>query len=523
MQQNYNKKRKLNKLRASLLMLMMVCFALPVKAQQTIIWMKEGRTELVAGQTYYFYDSQGPAEPSTPLDDGTGMKVNYWDKWYIAPETYTHTFVAPNSAPYVKVAFKKYTAYDWSDEGDYQAVPPASPYNCQSIGEWALRLNDDVLSAYEGTAVVDDNLIGEYTGNTKTEFTVIAQGAITFHFVSNDLFREEGWSAEVTAVGEITPQAPFMRRSTCNDAIELESTTPGATIYYTTSGNFPEPGDPLNGVEEYDGTPIEWGEGDLTVMAISVLDGERSDVTERTFSSADRIPNINTTQYTPGLIRVPGTNTVRITCPSVPSGLNETFVVYYTDGITALGEPSATNYSMKLIFVNANADLEDDGPKTLNVHRTRVYEFECTNPNAVFQAKIYGFTCLNLQSPVTDQLVFGNILVDDPKITFETTNDPNNGDGTATITCLFQGATPTIYYTTDGSEPDPENVGGTNPTQEYAALHNLPGTSGSDMHNVNNLHCLGGVAFEEKLETVQDYISRIKSGEGFTPLPPKLY
>ena len=58
---------------------------------------------------------------------------------------------------------------------------------------------------------------------------------------------------------------------------------------------------------------------------------------------------------------------------------------------------------------------------------------------------------------------------------------------------------------------------------EYAALHRLPGTSGSDMHNVNNLHCLGGVAFEEKLETVQDYVSRIKSGEGFTPLPPKAY
>ena len=58
---------------------------------------------------------------------------------------------------------------------------------------------------------------------------------------------------------------------------------------------------------------------------------------------------------------------------------------------------------------------------------------------------------------------------------------------------------------------------------EYAAQHHLPGTSGSDMHNVNKIHCLGGTAFEEKLETVQDYVSRIKNGEGFRPLPPKYY
>jgi hypothetical protein len=463
MQQNYNKKRKLNKLKASLLLLMMVCFALPVKAQ---IWMKEGRTELVSGQTYDFYDSQGPSEASAAYDDGSGMRVNYWDKWYIAPEQYTHTFVAPASAPYVKVTFKKYTAYDWSNEGDYQANPPVSPYNCQSIGEWTLRLNDDVLKVYEGAAVVDDNLIGQYTGNSQTEFTIVAQGAMTFRFESNDLFREEGWSAKVTTMTDMEPQAPYMRRSTCADAIELESTTPGATIYYTTTGNFPDPDDPLNDVEEYDGTPITWGTGNLTVKAISVLNGERSDVTTRIFTDADRIANINTAQYTPGLIRVPGTNKVRITCPSVPAGLNETFVVYYTDGNTAVGEPTSSNYSMKLIFVNANIDLEPDGPKTLNVHRVRTYEFECTDPDAVFQAKIYGFTCQNLQSPVTEVLEFGDILVDDPVITFETTNQ-TTGAGTATITCAFQGATPDIYYTTDGSEPDPTNVGQNTPTQVY--------------------------------------------------------
>lgn len=58
---------------------------------------------------------------------------------------------------------------------------------------------------------------------------------------------------------------------------------------------------------------------------------------------------------------------------------------------------------------------------------------------------------------------------------------------------------------------------------EYAAQHNLPGTSGSDMHNVDNMHCLGGTAFEKRLESVQDYVALVKSGKGFSPLPPKFY
>lgn len=58
---------------------------------------------------------------------------------------------------------------------------------------------------------------------------------------------------------------------------------------------------------------------------------------------------------------------------------------------------------------------------------------------------------------------------------------------------------------------------------EYASSHNLPGTSGSDMHNVNNIHYLGGVAFENKLKSAQDYVMMIKSHKGFTALPPKMY
>ena len=469
----YNKKGKLNKLKTSLLLLMLVCFAGAATAQQTTIWRKEGRTELVAGQSYKFYDSHGPSEFSEPMSDGNGMRVNYWDKWYSAPETYTHTFVAPGSAPYVKVTFHKFKAYTWTDEGDYQANPPVAPYNCQEIpgGQWALRLNDDVLYVYEGTAVDDNKLIGEYTGNTQTEFVIMAQGAITFKFESNSIFREEGWDATVTSVSSLTPQAPFIRRSTCNDAIELMATTFGATIYYTTNGNDPSV-DPLNGAQEWDGTPIQWGSGNLTVKAMSVVGGHESEITIRTFTDADRIPNINTADYVPGLIRVPNTNTVRITCPDVPAGLNETFVVYYVDGINDVGAPSPSNYSMKLIFVDSNTDLEPDGPKVFNVNRSDTYEFECTNPQAKFQAVVYGYSCDHLHSPLTEVLDYGDILVDAPEISFETTN-PTDGLGTATITCSFTAQTPVIYYTTDGSEPNPANAGGTNPTQIYNGTFNV--------------------------------------------------
>ena len=476
----YNKKRKLNKLKVSLLLLMMVCFAGAAQAQQQNInvWMREGRTEIIENQAYTFCDSHGPAEASAALDDESGMRVNYWDKWYLSPEHYVHTFIAPSTSPYVKVTFNQYTAYDWSEDGDYQALPPLEPFNCKSIGKWSLRLNDDWLYVYEGTAVDESKLIGAYTGNSKQEFTIMAQGAMTFRFVSNDLFREEGWEAEVTAVkaNEVVPQPPYMRRSTCGDAIELIPATLGATIYYTTSGSDPDPADPLTLTQVYDGTPITWGAGDLTVKAIAVV-GEGTSVldpviAEVTFTDADRLPNINTASYTPGLVRLAGTNKVRITCPRVPSGLNETFVVYYTDGITATGEPTPSNYSMRLIFVNADFDLIDDDATTLNVHRSSTYEFVCTNPNAVFRAKVYGFTCQNLSSPVAGPLTFGNILVDDPVISFTTTNQ-TSGAGTATITCPFTAQTPVIYYTTDGSEPDPSHAGGNNPTQVYNGIFNV--------------------------------------------------
>lgn len=61
-----------------------------------------------------------------------------------------------------------------------------------------------------------------------------------------------------------------------------------------------------------------------------------------------------------------------------------------------------------------------------------------------------------------------------------------------------------------GNRPHPEYD---RKAREYAAKNGLPGTAGSDMHNVNLLG--GGVAFREKLMSAQDYICRIKSGKDY--------
>lgn len=47
---------------------------------------------------------------------------------------------------------------------------------------------------------------------------------------------------------------------------------------------------------------------------------------------------------------------------------------------------------------------------------------------------------------------------------------------------------------------------------EYAAKYNLPPTGGSDIHSVNLLY--GGMAFNRKLEDVQDYIRAVLGREG---------
>lgn len=57
---------------------------------------------------------------------------------------------------------------------------------------------------------------------------------------------------------------------------------------------------------------------------------------------------------------------------------------------------------------------------------------------------------------------------------------------------------------------------------KYCKDRNIIMTSGSDIHDVRRLEITrAGMLFEEPLNSIQDYVDRIKSGKGFMPIVPE--
>ena len=152
MQQNYYKNRKLNKLKASLLLLMMVLFAMPVKAQEPIYMSQNLATYQVPSGGYLFYDSGGPE---------TGAYYQFY-------EDFTYTFTVESG--FVKIVFSE------------------------------LRLNNDHMYIYDGTTTAEANLIVDLTCNDyysrdysnlcnislNGDITVVSTtNALTIHWVSD--------------------------------------------------------------------------------------------------------------------------------------------------------------------------------------------------------------------------------------------------------------------------------------------------------------------------------------------------
>ena len=430
MRQILRKRKSCLMLKAAFLVLCSVLFTLPGKAQVSTgdnyqVYMKEGNSQVARGATNVkFYDDHGPSYAS----DGN---TNYWDRWYVVNKHYTYVFRPKTAGDKIKVTFKRFTAYEWSDTHEH---------NCHEIGEFSLRINDDVLKVYNSDGAIAANLIAELTGTVAEEFTFMADGPMTFEFISNEQYREEGWGAEVTAVTTMTVQAPLIQRSTCSDDILLIPTVPDATLYYTTNGSTP-----TTSSTQYTG-PIEWpANSNITVKAIAVLDGNSSAVTTKTFNNAtDRMPTMDGKE--PTIERVAGTNTVRITCPSVPTGMNETFYVVYTTNNT---EPTATNPNGTKVFFVPGSNFEYPTSLGITVH-SNIYEFECNTPGSVVRAKTFAYSCSNLVSNEGTSLTITTVYVDAPTISFTTTN-PTTGAGQATIGNIMSGAM--VYYTTDGSQP----------------------------------------------------------------------
>lgn len=411
MQKYYNKKRKLNKLKASFLLLMLMCFAGVAKAQ-TNVYMHSG-TQNVTG-TLNFYDSGGASSV-----DGS----YYWEKWYQHNEN--STIVFKNGTSPIQVTFGKFHA--WGDSADGNSVV--------DLGEFSLRINNDHLYVYDGENADDSKLICDLTGTLTESFTISANGPITFKFVSDGQYRDEGWAATVTSPNTYTVQQPIIAKETCSDYVILYNTAYGATVYYSTDNNDPDPFDPLSDATVYTAPfaiDLDAATASVLVRAIAVANGTNSAVASHTFTHGDQRPTPDAPE-----INISG-NTVTFVPDEVPAGLNETYNIRYTtDGST----PSATNGTL--------------------LTKSTGFSIEWHTPNTTFKAVTVAVTCSSKVSEVTTEQ-FGNVTVPTPTITFDS-------EGKATITCSLDGAT--IYYTTDGTQPTASSDHGTTPvTTEALAI-----------------------------------------------------
>ncbi|MBR4828293.1 MAG: choice-of-anchor J domain-containing protein [Muribaculaceae bacterium] len=413
MQQNYNKKRKLNKLKRSLLMLMMVLFAGTTMAQQTNIYMKDGNRTIQRGDAVInFYDSHGPSQ-----------QTNYWETWYAHNESFTFVFKPAVTGDKIKVTFKPFAAY----------AEPADPNSAigDPIGNWTLRLNDDVLTIYNGNGAVDENIIAELTGNTQQGFSVMTDGPVTFKFESNSRYREEGWYATVELVqGNMAPQAPLIQRSTCSDQAEIFSGTYNSRIIYSIGDNDPDPSDPLAPPTYEYTAPISFPEGTIPstgfkVNAMSQLaaGGAWSSVTHAVFQESDRVPipdASNTLAHTT-ITREAGTNTIVMTPAGRPTGLNDTYEVRYTMSTNGT-EPAEPTYNNSTAYT---------GPITATVNGT------------IFKAKTFAVSCHNQCSAASVRYVVDGIYAPAPVIDFNA----------MTISATEGTTTFDILYTVDGTDP----------------------------------------------------------------------
>ena len=415
MQKNYPKKRMLNKLKASLLLLMMVCFAIPAQAQtraENDFYIHNGTEKVERGTIYNFYDFEGPC-----ANDETG--TDYWNQWYSVNKTYTYTLRPKVEGDKIKVTFKQFKDWEWNNSTN-------APY---VAGYLSLQINDDYLTAYSGTTANPAYLITELTGSYENEFTIMSDGAITFTWVSNEQFRGAGWTAQVEAIsGNVQPQAPYIYKDKCENLIRMYPTTLNCTLYYSTDGtNF--------SVYSND-NPIPWpvNQETMTVYAKSII-GEGEDAVESTVASLTFGPNDRTPVPTKpkSVYRIPNTNTILVTPGEKPSGLQETWYIGYTTAANGgtPAEPSLNNAIWDEPHYFAGIEVQID-------------TIEVLTPNTSFRFKTRAYSCDQMISTEYLEYLFSEVYVPAPTI---------NANANTTISMPENFSDAIVKYTIDGSDP----------------------------------------------------------------------
>ena len=439
MQKYYNKKRKLNKLKASLLLLMLVCFAGVAQAQ---VYMHNGEQYLSTNSSVKFYDSGGASKGPD----------NYWLHWYGAGQDYTFTFYPETAGNAIKVEFGDYVAY--TDNGNY---------NHALQGNYTLRLNDTWLYVYEGNAVDDSKLITAFTGTVVEPFTMMANGPITFRFYSVGGHTEEGWDATVTAVAgtEYGLQKPVISKQVCTDDIVLNPTTFGAQVRYTTTGSNPTVSSTL-----YENPfQINYTSTGTTVKAICVNGSNVSDYAEKLFKDTDATP---TPRALVAADIVRQENTIIITPPAVPDGINETYGIIYTTGThnSTVANPVYYGYNDPNNVGTYLAPDAWNGAMPGKIH------FEWTTPNTDIKIAVVAQSCVK-QSTTAYTYYFEKLQIPTPTIETEVVSTTDY-KGKATIT-FANGYT--MRYTTDGSTPTATSGQGNTTTSPFTVNDLTPGTT----------------------------------------------
>jgi len=439
MQMIYNKKGKLNKLKTCLLLLMMVLFAGVAQAQ---VYMHNGEQYLSTNSSVKFYDSGGASKGPD----------NYWLHWYGAGQDYTFTFYPETAGNAIKVEFGDYVAY--TDNGNY---------NHALQGKYTLRLNDTWLYVYEGNAVDDSKLITAFTGTVVEPFTMMANGPITFRFYSVGGHTEEGWDATVTAVAgtEYGLQKPVISKQVCTDDIVLNPTTFGAQVRYTTTGSNPTVSSTL-----YENPfQINYTSTGTTVKAICVNGSNVSDYAEKLFKDTDATPTPRALEAA-DIVRQE--NTIIITPPAVPDGINETYGIIYTTGThgSTVADPVYYGYNDPNNVGTYLAPDAWNGAMPGKIH------FEWLTPNTDIKIAVVAQSC-GKQSTTAYTYYFEKLQIPTPTIVTEVVEETNY-TGKATIT-FADGYT--MRYTINGSTPTTQLGQGPHTTSPWTVNDLTPGTT----------------------------------------------
>lgn len=425
---NAHQKKKHSLLKAFATLLCMMLFTQMAQAQSEILKMTNGSRQ-VPDAGFLFYDSGGPLLYDPAVDPENADEYN-WTTWYQHNEEYTLTLVNSDGGG-IEIEFEK------------------------------IRVNNDVLSFYEGDAVDANKLIGTFCNNDySTDFCssdnkikIVSHGNMTVRFVSDNRWRDEGWVAEVKKTTSFEPQPPVAAMAACDNIMTIIPTCwdeNGISIEYQIgSGAF----------QTYaEGSWIALSDQTTTVTVRCNVNGVNSAKNTFTFNE---IKDPDKPDYTHNV----SSNTVTVFFPDKPAGVNDTYYIRWT-------------------INNNDNDPETEDPR---VWDPSGHEFEqpANTPNTV-PAGVIDYTNISLSTPFyihfatrgttcsdhfsqVETVEVTELYVPKPTITFVTSGN----QGSTTIACSLSGST--IYYTTDGSEPDPAHVGGTNPTQQYTGTSfNVP-------------------------------------------------